>query len=35
LARAAEERWLLVFEHDWEVPWGHVTHDGKRYIVEP
>jgi glyoxylase-like metal-dependent hydrolase (beta-lactamase superfamily II) len=33
--RAAEERWLLVFEHDWTVPWGYVRHDGKRYALEP
>jgi glyoxylase-like metal-dependent hydrolase (beta-lactamase superfamily II) len=32
--RAAEERWLLVFEHDWDVPWGYVRHDGKSYTLD-
>jgi glyoxylase-like metal-dependent hydrolase (beta-lactamase superfamily II) len=31
LAQAAEERWLVVFEHDADVAWGRVTHDGKAY----
>ena len=31
LQRAEAERWLLLFEHDASVPWGHVTHDGKQY----
>ncbi len=30
-ARAERERWLLIFEHDWTVPWGYVKHDGKAY----
>jgi len=31
LARAAAEGWLVVFEHDAHVAWGHVAHDGKSY----
>jgi glyoxylase-like metal-dependent hydrolase (beta-lactamase superfamily II) len=31
LREALDERWLLVFEHDPEVLWGHVEHDGKGY----
>jgi glyoxylase-like metal-dependent hydrolase (beta-lactamase superfamily II) len=34
LARAAAERWLLVFEHDATNAWGHVRHDGKAYGFE-
>ncbi len=34
LARAADERWLLVFEHDWEHAWGYAHHDGKSYQLE-
>ncbi|MEP6691145.1 MAG: MBL fold metallo-hydrolase [Gemmatimonadaceae bacterium] len=33
LARAADERWLLVFEHDASVAWGRVAHDGKGYTL--
>lgn len=29
--QAEAEGWLLIFEHDWAVPWGHVEHDGKGY----
>ncbi len=36
LQRAAEERWLLVFEHDPTVSMGHVTRRGAdRYSLEP
>jgi glyoxylase-like metal-dependent hydrolase (beta-lactamase superfamily II) len=31
LKQALEEKWLLIFEHDATVPWGHVEHDGKAY----
>jgi glyoxylase-like metal-dependent hydrolase (beta-lactamase superfamily II) len=34
LKRAAEERWLLVFEHDAANAWGGVVHDGKAYALE-
>jgi glyoxylase-like metal-dependent hydrolase (beta-lactamase superfamily II) len=34
LKRAEEERWLLVFEHDASVAWGHVRHDGKAYGLD-
>ena len=34
LARAHEERWLVVFEHDATVPWGFVGRDGKGYALE-
>ena len=33
LARAAEEEWLLVFEHDAHTAWGRVAHDGKGYVL--
>ncbi len=33
LKSAAEQEWLVVFEHDAEVPWGRVVHDGKAYGV--
>ncbi len=33
LRRAADENWLLVFEHDAVVPWGRVVHDGKAYSL--
>ena len=35
LARAAAERWLLIFEHDASVAWGGVAHDGKQYGLVP
>lgn len=35
LARAAEEQWLLVFEHDATVAWGRVARDGKGYAFTP
>jgi hypothetical protein len=31
LKQAVDEDWLLIFEHDATVPWGHVEHDGKTY----
>ncbi|HEX2718270.1 MAG TPA: MBL fold metallo-hydrolase [Gemmatimonadaceae bacterium] len=34
LRRAMDERWLLVFEHDATVAWGHVTSDGKAYALD-
>jgi len=34
LARAAHERWLLIFEHDATTPWGHIRHDGKAYVLD-
>ena len=34
LARAHEEHWLVVFEHDASVPWGYVSRDGKGYGLE-
>ncbi len=34
LARAAAERWLLIFEHDATHAWGHAVHDGKSYQLE-
>jgi len=33
LKRAAEEEWLLVFEHDASVSWGRAVHDGKAYTL--
>ena len=35
LARAAGERWLLVFEHDAFTPWSHVVPDSKGYVLVP
>ena len=35
LKRAADERWLLIFEHDAFTAWGRVKHDGKAYALEP
>lgn len=29
--QAEDENWLLIFEHDATVPWGHIEHDGKSY----
>jgi len=34
LRRAADENWLLIFEHDASVAWGRVVHDGKSYGLE-
>ncbi|MGZ8469179.1 MAG: MBL fold metallo-hydrolase [Gemmatirosa sp.] len=33
LRRAQEDGWLLVFEHDPTVGFGHVAHDGKAYAL--
>ena len=33
LKQAADEKWLLIFEHDASVPWGRVQHDGKSYLL--
>ncbi len=33
LKRAESENWLLVFEHDPAVAWGHVRYDGKSYVL--
>jgi glyoxylase-like metal-dependent hydrolase (beta-lactamase superfamily II) len=30
-AQALAENWLLIFEHDASVAWGHIAHDGKTY----
>jgi glyoxylase-like metal-dependent hydrolase (beta-lactamase superfamily II) len=35
LARAREEAWLVVFEHDAHTAWGRVSHDGKTYALAP
>ena len=35
LARAKQEHWLVVFEHDAENAWGYVGHDEKSYTFEP
>ncbi|GJG88498.1 MBL fold metallo-hydrolase [Gemmatimonadetes bacterium T265] len=35
LARAADEQWLVVFEHDPAVGWGRVAHDGRSYVLAP
>lgn len=34
LTRAAEERWLLVFEHDAATPWTRIRHDGKAFVPD-
>lgn len=33
LKQAEDEDWLLIFEHDAEVPWGKVQHDEKAYSL--
>ena len=35
LARAKNERWLVVFEHDATNAWGYLGSDGKSYVLEP
>ena len=35
LARAKQEHWLVVFEHDATNAWGYVGHDEKSYTFEP
>ena len=32
LTRAADEGWLLVFEHDAKTPWTRIQHDGKAFV---
>ena len=34
LRQAEDENWLLIFEHDATVPWGHIEHDGKGYKLK-
>lgn len=34
LRTAAEQAWLLIFEHDAVNPWGRVVHDGKGYAFQ-
>ena len=34
-SRALEERWLLLFEHDPETPWGRLDPDSKRPALGP
>ena len=31
LRRAADEQWLLIFEHDAVHAWGYAVHDGRAY----
>jgi len=33
LKRALDEQWLLVFEHDAQLPWSRIAHDGKAYTL--
>jgi glyoxylase-like metal-dependent hydrolase (beta-lactamase superfamily II) len=33
LGRALNENWIVVFEHDWNVEWGRLEHDGKSHVV--
>jgi hypothetical protein len=33
LARALDEQWLLIFEHDASTAWGTLAHDGKAYAL--
>ena len=35
LARAAKEKWLCIFTHDHEHPWGYIRQDGEDYRFEP
>ena len=35
LKRALDGGWLVVFEHDAEVAWGRIRHDGKSYSLAP
>jgi len=35
LTRARDEGWLVIFEHDAAVTWGHVVHDGKAFGLSP
>jgi glyoxylase-like metal-dependent hydrolase (beta-lactamase superfamily II) len=33
-ARAAAEKWLLIFEHDAHTAWGMIAFDGKNYVLK-
>jgi glyoxylase-like metal-dependent hydrolase (beta-lactamase superfamily II) len=35
LARAVDEDWLLIFEHDAKTAWGRIANDGKGYGLRP
>lgn len=35
LARAVDEDWLLIFEHDAKTPWSRIANDGKGYGLRP
>jgi len=35
LKRAADEEWVVVFEHDARIPWSRIEHDGKSYVARP
>jgi glyoxylase-like metal-dependent hydrolase (beta-lactamase superfamily II) len=35
LARARDEQWLVIFEHDAETVWARVAHDGKSFAMNP
>lgn len=35
LATAAKNNWLLVFDHEPGVPWGHVSIDGSKFVWKP
>jgi glyoxylase-like metal-dependent hydrolase (beta-lactamase superfamily II) len=35
LGRAEAEGWLLAFEHDAQVAWGRLRHDGRQYALAP
>lgn len=35
LAKAAEGKWLVVFDHEPGVPWGHVRTEGSKFRFEP
>ena len=33
LKTAAEEGWVMIFEHDPRIPWSRITHDGKAFAL--
>ena len=35
LARAVDEDWIMIFEHDAATPWSRIEHDGKAYVLAP
>lgn len=35
LTRAVQEKWLVVFDHEPGVPWGHVRLNGNKFEFEP